>query len=273
MYEISKERLLQIAKDSPKSKVKIKQWYPDVFDFKKGWYKVSGGSDIYMMYFKEIDQGTTYGAMNGIWTSRLGYVDQWSREFIENDKAAELLIKAGVDNGKIHPETDTSLWWYDIDEDKITKEDGLVVYLRGVWHTSSEAFSPNSSRSVWEGEGWYKCIWTYSFCHNSVGYVYLRSQSATKGHGFYDGQYREHVYIETASIFTKCSIDEIKTLMINEAIRRNYNEQNIISLGGDSGFDNNIDKWSFYTDVLYTADVGCGGMIAYKHGVWALKTI
>ena len=67
MYEISKQRLLQIAKDSPKSKIKIKQWYPDVFDFKKGWYIMLSGESVYQLYLNDSEQSRCYGTMNGGW--------------------------------------------------------------------------------------------------------------------------------------------------------------------------------------------------------------
>jgi hypothetical protein len=269
MYEISKERLLQIAKDSAKSKVKVKQWYPDVFDFKEGWYKIDNDISNYVLYLKDEDQRQSYGTMNGDWCSSLGLGIGWSKERLDDEGVINFLIKAGIDNRKINPETNTTLWVYNKDEDKITNGEGLVMYLKGVWYST---YSEVSISNVWEGEGWYKFTWTFNLSPDAEGYIYLRSVEGSEGYGFYNGEYRNAVYTALAKSICKCNIDEIKTLMINEAIRRNYNEQNIISLGGDSCFDSDINKWSFYTDVLYTADVGCGGMIAYKHGVWALKT-
>ena len=99
LYEISKERLLQIASDSPKSKVKVRQWYPDVFDSlpqtnespsslqnssfswtyvpfdKNGDAVVSGkwytDDDSYFMIYNE-DRNTT-GFFDGSWGTHWGF--------------------------------------------------------------------------------------------------------------------------------------------------------------------------------------------------------
>lgn len=266
MYEISKQRLLQIAKDSPKSKIKIKQWYPDVFDFKRGWYIMLSGEIVYQLYLNYSDQSRCYGTMNGGWGSSFGYHSDWIQNRIDDSEVLDMLVKAGVKYGAIESDTNTSLWTYDEENDSIKDGEGKVVYFKGDWHI------PARQANGWEGEGWYKHTWTWILygSPDTEGYIYLRNQEDTEGYGFYDGQWRPRVYTSRAETVSKCNIDDVRRLMIMEAKRRGYTRDNFVCLDGNEyGYNYNIDHWSFYTDVLYTETMGNGGMIAYKHGRWA----
>ena len=266
MYEISKQRLLQIAKDSPKSKIKIKQWYPDVFDFKKGWYIMLSGESVYQLYLNDSEQSRCYGTMNGGWGSSFGYYSDWIQNRIDDSEVLDLLVKAGVKYGVIESDTNTTLWTYDEENDSIKDGEGKVVYFKGDWHI------PVIQANGWEGEGWYKHTWTWilSGSPDTEGYIYLRNQEDNEGYGFYDGQWRPRVYTSRAETFSKCNIDDVRRLMIMEAKRRGYTRDNFVCLDGNEyGYNDIIDHWSFYTDVLYTETMGNGGMIAYKHGRWA----
>lgn len=154
MYEISKERLLQIAKDSPRSSVKINQWYPELFKIEAKW----------------IQEG---------------------------------------------------------------------------WHQFDNA------------------------------YVYVKDKESDCSYGFYNGEWRDAIWYSMPNL-NRSDINDIKSLIINEAIRREYNRDNIICLGDmdvSEGFNNDENNWSFYRNVLYTESEGDGGVIAYKNGVWASKRV
>lgn len=266
MYEISKARLLQIAKDSPKSKVKIKQWYPDVFDFKKGWYTFNSGTYKYNIYLNDSEALSGYGTMDGNWSRLLAGHSDWNPQRVNDEDVLELLVTIGKNNGKIQNDENTTLWTYNEEEDSIKNGDGFIVYYKGSWHLSTTS----SSNSSWEGVGWYKYTWQYSRS-SSIGYVYMISQEDRIGYGFYDGNYRDAVYTDSATSFRKCSNEEIREIMITEARRRGYTSENIVSLGGDSSFRSNLDSWSFHGNTLYAESNGNGGMIIYTNGVWASK--
>ncbi len=272
MYEISKERLLQIAKDSPKSKIKVKQWYPDIFVFEKGWYKCYSGVSEYILYFSRSGVGIAYGTMNGVWHDSLGCLSDWINERIDDDKVVETLVNIGKYNHKIPQLTNTSLWSYENEE--LKDGDGFIVYSNGKWCES--IVTTEDQVNQWDGAGWYKGDWGYAYC-----YVYRPDISATESYGFYKPEYEEglnwrsRVWFETVDSITKCTNEEIRQVFIQESINRGYTRENTVDLfpeiGSSHNFNYDISQWSFYSNILYTESAGNGGMVVYHNGVWANK--
>jgi hypothetical protein len=258
-HSITKEQIVQLSKDSLSTKIKLKQWFPELF-FKPGWYKKNYNSFDYFVYLKNEDDRMAKGFFNGSWgdwsissdlkeiCNRVGY-----------DDVKDFLISFGKDNGKINVDEDTEFWQYSEIEDSLYDNDHNVVYVRGSWILVNE----------WMGEGWYQCKWR----DDIEAFVYRKHVSDNTGHGFYNRHWSNEIHFSLATSINHCFSSKVEHLFKEEAIRLGYTRENIVSLGGDPIFNTNVDKWTFLSDTMYTSILGNGGMIVYKNGVWASKII
>lgn len=153
MYEISKERLLQIAKDSHKSKIKIKQWYPDLFEEESiwegpGWYKGVFAEGSTCVVKKDYETQTSgYGFYNTTWledvsfsTARLVPISNedlavyMRREAYKRGYTRENIVSVcDISDDSFYPNTYEWAFYRDTMYTEREGYGGMVVYNKGQW--------------------------------------------------------------------------------------------------------------------------------------------
>jgi hypothetical protein len=258
-HSITKEQIIQLSEDSLPTKIKLKQWFPELF-FKTGWYRgiynSASSTYDYFVYVKKEDDRMGKGFFSGNWGewSLPSHLKERSNR-VDADKVKDFLVHLAKNDGIIDADEDTTFWQYSELEDSMYDENHRIIYNRGSWVLIKE----------WNGEGWYKCEWR----DGAKAFVYRKNENDNTGYGFYNGDWCSEIYFSQAIYINSCYIDELKPLFIEEAIRLGYTRENIVSLGGDSVFNTNVNDWTFYLNVMYTATEGNGGMIVYRKGIWA----
>ena len=253
MYEISKKKILELSKDSVKTKVKLKQWFPDVFY--NGWYCVDGNSDT-LVKIDNDKSCMTYGFIDNVW-----YEDASSIPVIKglipcSDEHVRINFVNIAIRACLLPNTRNSYCNFDINGGFIKQSDNNnLLFSDGKWHIHHSRWV-KLEREV-DGVKHYDFAFkTYTFRGFS--------------HGFINGEFHSNILdIGEYNSFTYMSSEEIKQLLLSYFIKNDYKNKTLTPLRGVDGYVYEDETQWTYTpdsDRLYTERIGNGGMLVYDSG-------
>lgn len=262
MYEISKNRLLQIAKDSPQSKVKIKQWYPELFKIKKQWCLIESNYSKYIVFVDKEGEADFHGFRNDVYSSyHVNIIDNYYKtKFLDNQSFFDNLLTIGKNSERLD-ENETNDGWSIDDDGNVYNIDYVNLFnVKSGW---------NTDLCYWRGYGWYSTSDDYYV-------VYKAHRNSSSNYGFVGGAWYDNIYVSNEVLLRKVSDVFIKPYIINHVKTIGYTAENVMDISGDidrRSFFDDINQWSFYSDHLYTERAGHGGYTVYSRGEFANKRI
>jgi len=262
MYEISKNRLLQIAKDSPQSKVKIKQWYPDLFKIKRGWCVIETDYSKYIVFVDKEEQSDFYGFRNNNHSSYYINVldDDYKIEYLNNQSFFDNLLAIGKYSQYLDENITNDRWSIDDNGNVYNVDNDNLFNVKSGW---------NMDLCYWRGLGWYATSDDYHI-------VYKERRNSSSHYGFVGGVWCDEIWITNEVTLRRVSDEFVKPYMINHIKTIGYTAENVMNIDGSidrRGFWEDINQWAFFNNHLYTERGGHGGYTVYSRGEFANKRI
>jgi len=262
MYEISKNRLLQIAKDSPQSKVKIKQWYPDIFKIIRGWCIIETDYSKYVVFVDNEEQSDFYGFRNNDHSSYYINVldDDYKIEYLNNQSFFDNLLAIGKYSQYLDENITNDGWSIDDNGNVYNVDNDNLFNVKSGW---------NMDLCYWRGLGWYATSDDYHI-------VYKERRNSSSHYGFVGGVWCDEILITSEVTLRKVSDEFVKPYMINHIKTIGYTAENVMDIDGSidrRGFWEDINQWAFFSNHLYTERGGHGGYTVYSRGEFSNKRI
>ena len=277
MYSITEKQIRELSKCGAKTKVILRQWFPEAVKDNGGWYHYSS----YLMWFPKEDECNGVGFFCG------SYGENWAIPRPSWTKAsAEMVITALVKEiesrgcmiqFEYHLENIGDNYTYhkgfaynEESNELIRLDNKSVVYNKNGWVIRDSIVDYMS-------EGWYLATKE----GESDVYVYLNQYSMRSSYGFRGGFFVNSITFSDRVLSIVSNEDEhniIKPLFLEVLSYKGYTRENVIGIGNnlenvasEGDFNPCISNWTFLRNTIYSQTPGGGGVIIYKNGVFASK--
>jgi len=153
-YEITEEQIKELAKGN----AKVKNWFPEVFENKTGWFKTkTEGNESYLMYFE--NNISKYGfngigrfkdnACSNISDDEYLATDSEVLEALTNEaKKRGLVEKTYILSAKSGVAFKTFERNYYLDKDGCFRLDGVVIMQNGIWATPIKTYTKEEAEKM-----------------------------------------------------------------------------------------------------------------------------
>ena len=277
MYSITEKQIKELSKCGAKTKVILRQWFPEAVKDTEGWYYYSS----YLIWFKREGEPTQKGFF------RNTYGENWSIPEVSWTKASaeavtSSLVREAETKGCVIPfeyytenigdnYTYHKGFAYNEESNELIRLDSKsVVYNKNGWVAED-------SIAGYVGEGWYLATKE----GESDVYVYLNQYSVRSSYGFRGGFFVNSITFSDRVLSMMSYGDEqeiIKPLFLEVLSYKGYTKENVIGVlnsaehvVSEEDFDPCISNWTFSLNTIYPQRPGLGGVIIYRNGVFASK--
>lgn len=277
MYSITEKQIRELSKCGAKTKVILRQWFPEAVKDIGGWYYYSS----YLIWFKREGEPTQKGFF------RNTYGENWSIPEVSWTKAsAEMIIIALAREAEIKGcmipfeyyserigDNYTYLKGFAYNEESnelIRLDSKSVIYNKNGWASKNSLLG-------YVGEAWYLATKE----GESDIYVYLSDFNISSSYGFRGGFFVNNITFSDRVLSIMSRGDEqeiIKPLFLEVLSYKGYTKENVIGIHhsaeyvvSEENFDPCISNWTFLQNAIYSQRPGLGGVTIYKNGVFASK--